>query len=107
MTDEDVNKLREVIKEEVTSAVQKEVRTAVQEELKLINKKLNKLNKLDALWDQTVRITEQLTEVQETLETHTALLNKHSEDMEKLDKRLITVEGNLGIVAPPERTITH
>lgn len=65
MNDEDIKKLRIVIKEEVASVVS--------EELKPIKKTLDAhTQKLDALWDQTVKLTEDLEEVKisdENMET--------------------------------------
>ncbi len=94
MTDGDVNKIRGVVKEEIGSA------------LKPVTKKL------DILWDQVEKVTENLEEVKETLELHTAFLKRiepkvenNSDDIIKLDKRLTEIENREGIVPPPEFTI--
>ena len=90
MTDEDVNKFRGVIKEELKPVKEK----------------------LDTLWDQVVKVTENLEDVKETLDSHTNSLKrieikveKNSDDIEKVDKRLSEVETHAGIAPPPELTI--
>lgn len=55
--------------------------------------------KLNALWEQTEKVTFELEEVQETLEFHTVALQRI------VDKRLTGVENQMGIVPPPELTI--
>ncbi len=68
--------------------------------------------KLDAVWEQTTKLTEDLTEVQITQESHTKELKQiaanteHINDnVEKVDKRLTGVESHIGIVPPPQLTI--
>ncbi len=69
---------------------------------------LKRINhKLDALWDQTVRLTENIEEVKDAVKSQTAVLNQTNDNMEKVDKRLTKVESHLGIVPPPELTITR
>lgn len=74
-------------------------REAVREELKPVHKKL------DSLWDQTVKLTEEVTEIKDTLETHAASADQTNENVSKMNKRLIEVESNLGISPPPELTL--
>lgn len=98
MTDEDVNKFRGVVKEE----------------LKPINEKLEDIGqRIDTLWDQTVRLTEGAEEVKETLTIHTKVLKgikeqveHNNENTKKMDRRLTEAENHLGIVPPPELSIT-
>ncbi len=92
MTDKDISKLRGVVKEE----------------LKPVTKRL------DALWEQTGKLTEDMTEVKDTLRSHSAALKRielkvtnSTENIQKLDKRLTTVESKTGIAAPPELTISQ
>lgn len=100
MTDEDVNKLRTALKEEISSVIK--------EELKPVNERLGRVEqRMDVLWDQTVKITENLEEINDTLKSQTKAMNNTNNNIEKVDKRLIGVEGHLGIVPPPELTITR
>lgn len=96
MTNDDFSKLRGIIKEEVTSS------------LKPVNEKL------DVLWDQTIKLTEDMDEVKDTLKIHTASLKRieakvehHGDNIARLDKRATTAEKHLGIVPPPELTIVE
>lgn len=92
MTNNDLNQIRGVVKEELEPVTQK----------------------LDVLWDQVVKVTEDIGEVKETLDSHTAVLKgievkteKNSEDIEKVDKRLTETESHVGIVPPSELTIVR
>ncbi len=94
MTNDDIKKIRGAVKEEINVA------------LKPINRKL------DILWDQVEKVTFGIDEVKETLDTHTSVLKRmetklenHSDDIHKLDRRVVTLENNNGVVAPPELTI--
>ncbi|MBI4037349.1 hypothetical protein HY385_02910 [Candidatus Daviesbacteria bacterium] len=58
--------------------------------------------KLDALWDQTVKLTEAMEETKETLKSQDNNLNRTSDDVAKVNKRLTKVEDQLGIVPPSE-----
>lgn len=74
---------------------------------------LGRLNgRFDILWEQTVSLTEDMTEVKETLESHSASLKRletnteHSRDnVHRVDKRVSTIEAQLGISPPPELVI--
>ncbi len=103
MIQDDLNQIRGVVKEEIDSALEP-IKGTLADHSK----------KLDALWDQTVELTEDMTEVKETQDSHTAAfkrielkIEKNSEDIEKVDKRLTETEGHLGIVPPPELTLTR
>ncbi len=94
MNDGDVKKIRGVVKEEIETA------------LKPVSKKL------DILWEQVEKVTIELDQVQETQQVHTRVLKSidakvenHSDDIHKLNKRVITLENTSGIVPPPELTI--
>lgn len=96
MVSDDLNQIRGAVKEEISTALEPVV------------------NKLDALWDQTVKLTEDMTEVQETLNSHTTALKQiatnteHNRDnIVKLDKRVHDLEDQAGIVPPPEFTIAR
>lgn len=93
MNDKAVAKFRGVVRDEINSAI------------KPIAKKL------DTLWDQVIEVTTDLSEVKETLKSHTASLHRieerSSEDIKKLYKRLTTVEDQAGIISPPELTIAR
>lgn len=95
MTGDDLKQIRGVVKEEVSVALEPVVK------------------KLDALWDQTIKLTGDLTEVQETQDSHTVALKQiitntedHKENIIKLDKRTHELENQAGIVPPPELTIS-
>lgn len=94
MNDEDLNKIRGIIKEE----------------LEPTNQKIGNIEqKLDVLWDQTVTLTENMNEVKETLKSHSEALKrieeKHGGNIGKLSKRVTTTEIRLGISTPPELTV--
>lgn len=64
---------------------------------------LKRINeKLDALWDQTVKLTGDAEEIKKTLKSQKDDLNTQKDDTTKVNKRLTVVEGHLGIVTPPE-----
>lgn len=102
MTNDDLNKFRGVVKEEIDTA------------LNPVNKKLDSQGKkLDSLWDQVVEVTEGMGEVKEVQKTHTASLKRieskveqNTDDIRKINKRLTIVENQSGIVPPPELTVT-
>ncbi len=73
--------------------------------LEYSNDKINQ--KLDALWDQTVKLTENLEEVKDAVKSQAAPLNETNDNIRKLDKRVTTTEAHLGIVPPPELTVTR
>lgn len=105
MSDDDMKKFRGVVKEEL-----KQFRGVVKKEIKSVLEPVT--YKLDALWDQVVKITEDLVGIKDTQELHTAALktinakeDKNKDDVGKLDKRLIEVEDNLGITPLPEHTV--
>ncbi len=108
MTDEDVKKIT------------KALFSRISEDLAKINNRLETLSedsgkhtkKLDTLWEQTVKLTGDITEVQETLDSHTSALKQivtnteHNKDnIVRLDKRVIETERHLGIVPSPESNI--
>lgn len=80
MTDEDlIKKIRSVVKEEIDSGLK-----PVQETQEKHTKKL------DALWDQTVELSENMTEIKITLKSHAV-------DLDHMKKRVTIVEDHLGI----------
>ena len=102
MTDEDVKKIRGVVREEVRDIVKEEIETA----LKPVNKKLT------ILWDQAEKVIFALDEVNEKSELHSKVLKRieintenNSDDVHKLNKRVVVLENRNGIVPPPELTI--
>lgn len=84
MTDADVNKFRGVIKEEIGSALEpvKDRLSDVEGHFNDPKTGLKKINqKLDALWDQTVRLTEDMEEVKITV-------NKLDGRVDQMDRKL-------------------
>lgn len=68
--------------------------------------------KLDAVWEHAAKLTEDVAEIQITLELHTELLKRtqangvqSSQNVGKLDKRVTTLENQAGIAPPPELTV--
>lgn len=68
--------------------------------------------KLGILWEQVGEVTVALDGVKETLEIHTTFLKgiknyveNDSDNIHKLNKRVVTLENTAGIVSPPELTI--
>lgn len=115
MNDKDVKKIRGVVKEEIGSALK-----PINDRLGKVESKIGKVGvkfgkvgkKLDTLWEQVEKVTFGLNDVQETLDAHTVVLKRietkgdnDSDDIHKLDKRVITLENTAGIVPPPELTI--
>lgn len=137
MTNDDLKKMRTVIKEEVSLVVKGEIKSSenrilntvkkqINTALEPVNKRLDSVTKgldtvtdklntvtknLNILWDQVVVVTADLTEIIETLDSHTILLKaaakteQNSENIRKLSKRVTTVEAHAGISTPPELTI--
>ncbi len=110
MTNDDLNQIRGVVKEEIGSA------------LKSIKGTLaNHAKKLDILWDQTVKLSEDMIQVQETLDSHTKILDSHTislkrieenteqntNNLKKLNKRVGQREDQAGIVPLPELIIAE
>ncbi len=101
MNNDGIKKLRGAVKEEIETA------------LKPIDTKLNRVEKkVDILWEQVEKVTFGLEKVKETLGVHTdvlkrieAKIEKNSDNIHKLNKRVVTVEGKLGIASPPELTV--
>ena len=85
MTDEDlIKRIRGVVKEELDSSL-KPIKDSQEKHTK----------KLNALWDQTVEITEDITEIKVSLKSHTV-------DLDYTKKRVTTVEDHLGLTASTE-----
>ncbi len=102
MISDDLNQIRGVVKEEIDSALEP-IKGTLADHSK----------KLDVLWDQTVKLTEDITEVQETLNSHTVTLKQivtnaehNTDNLKKLDRRVHELEDQAGIVPPPELTLT-
>lgn len=82
------------------------MRGVVKEELEPV------VRKLDALWDQTVRLTKDMLEVQDNQSTQIDTLKQivtntehYKDNTIKFDKRIHVLEDHAGIVPPPEFTI--
>lgn len=108
MTDKDIKRFRGVVKEEINLALEPVNDRLAGVEAQLNNPKtgLRRINeKLEALWDQTKLLTEGFEEVKDTLDSHTVMLKKTSENIERLDDRVTTAESHLGISTPPELSI--
>ncbi len=108
MTDGDVKKIRGVVKEEISLALE-----PIGDRLGKVEAKVGKVEKkLNTLWEQVEKVTFGLNDVQETLDAHTIVLKRietkgdnNSDDIHKLNKRVITLENTAGIVSPTELTI--
>lgn len=99
VVDEKVNKALEPVKDRLSN---------MEGSLNNPNTGLKRINeKLDALWDQTVRLTEDVVGVKDAFKSQTAALNQTNTNVTKVDKRLNEVESHLGIVSPPELTIVE
>ncbi len=85
MTNEDVNKFRGTVREEIEAALEPVKKTLE-----------GHTQRLDTIWDQTIRLTEDMEEVKGTLASHTEAL-----------KRIAAAESQVGIVPPPELTVTR
>lgn len=105
----------------------KMLKAVIKGELRPVNKKLDSLDskvdaldkkvdargrKIDILWDEVEKINFRLEDIQETQKSHTTTLKRieskvenNSGDVRKVNKRLVKVESNLGIVPPPELTV--
>lgn len=98
----------------------KEQQSVMNEKLDVISKDLNnpktglkRINeRMDALWDQVVKITADMEGVTEKLDSHSSVLKRIESNLEygdadtkKLDRRLNETESKLGIVPSPELTI--
>ncbi len=101
MTDEDVKK--------ITTVFDERFKPLVDEVASVKSEVAKHTEKLNALWDQTVKITEQLEDIKDhyksTLKTTNFKIEHVKENVGKLDRRLITVESGSGIIPPPELTI--
>lgn len=93
MTDEDVNKLRTVIKEEVTSIFKEEINTALQP----VSEELANL-----MVEVKGKVIPSLDELKESVKHFEDTSENHGNNTDRIDKRLTTVEVKLGIQPPPE-----
>lgn len=113
-----VKEIVEVIKHKVDSMefiqnTSSENMRTIRDQQLFMNKKLDILTeKLDATWEQTGKLSVDMTEVEEKLDSHTTILKKittnteHTvENVKKVNKRLTNLESKQGIVPPPELTI--
>ena len=108
--DDLVKKIGDIVDEKINKALD-----PIKNQLGDPESGLKRINeKLDTLWDQAVELTENMTEVQETLDSHTIFLTRietkveHSiENIQKINKRVGNVENKLGVVPPPELTIVR
>lgn len=108
MTDEDIKKLRGVVKTEIGTAVK-----PINAGLGQLKTGLNRVERrLDILWEQVGKVTGDLENIKDKLSIHTNYLKKidqnvdhNSENVRGINKRLRTVENQLGIVPPPELNI--
>lgn len=76
MTDEDVNKIG-VLVDSKLDKFREGMKVEIYSALKPIDEKLGNVEKkVDTLWDQTTRLTEDMEEVKETLTSHTRALKR-------------------------------
>lgn len=115
MTDEDIKKLRGVVREEINTAL-KPVNTdlgEVKSGLKNVKSGLKNVErKLDILWEQVEKVTIDLEDVKDTQGSHTTLLKEinskvehNTDNTKRLDRRVRETEKHLGIVPSPESNI--
>lgn len=117
MTNNDIQQIRGVVKEEINSALEPVKKTldihtkVLDEHTKILGEHTRILNdhtkKLDVLWDQTAQLTVDMNEVKETLKSQKVSVSEISDNMAKVDKRLTKVEDHLGIVPPVELTVAN
>lgn len=94
MDDQDLKKIRAVIQEEL-----KPLATDVgslKTELGLVKKRV------DDLWEQTEKVSVNIEEIKESLESQSSATRHTNGNVDRLDKRLTQVEEQHGIVSPPE-----
>ena len=102
MTDEELKKVIDAVDKRLNKSLEpiKNQLGDPQNGLKRVNEKL------DALWGQTVKLTEDSEEIKEFLKFQKQALNQTNDNIKKIDKRLTEVENHTGIVPPPELTVT-
>lgn len=68
--------------------------------------------KLDALWEQTIKLNVGIVEIKDILKTHMGFVknmkldtDQNTGNVNRLDKRLCTLEDKSGVVPPAELTI--
>ena len=115
MTNDDLNQIRGVVKEEIDTSL-KQIKETLDSHTKTLDSHTKTLEKqagkLNALWEQTEKLTVDMGEVKEILNSHTKSLNQlvanneqDKDNVRKLDKRIGATEDHLGIVPPPELTL--
>src|SRR5437868_1689066 len=98
MNDDDFRKIGDIVQDRIEQA------------LVPIKKTLNEHSeKIGALWDQTAKLSVDMTEVQDTLKQHSVALQRietkidhTAENINQLAKRTSEVETKLGIAPLPE-----
>lgn len=111
MTDEDVKKIGKAFDEKFKK-IGKDL-SRIDSTLETIAEESEKqTKKLGILWEQVGEVTVALEVVKETLGIHTTFLKgmqnndeNNSDDIHKLNKRVVTLENTAGIVPPPELII--
>lgn len=110
MNDEDLKKIRGVVREEVQESIRGEVRKVVKEELEPIKRELGTINnelgvvkkRVDDMWEQTVKLSEDMEEIKESFGVQASATRNTNDNVNRLDKRLTQVEEQHGIIPPPE-----
>lgn len=101
MADISVNVLKQVIEQALKPIIERlnDPKTGLGE----INQKI------DAVWDQTASLTEDMAEIKETQSLHTsgfkgitAKIENSNNNIRKLHKRVEVIEKKSGVVPPPE-----
>lgn len=108
MTDEDIKKLRGVVKKEIDTAL-----NPVNTGLDNVKTGLSRVERrLDILWEQTDQLTKDMDKVKESLESHSNTLKQIvinttniNDNVKRLDQRVTETEKHLGIAPPPESNI--
>jgi septal ring factor EnvC (AmiA/AmiB activator) len=87
--------------------------TVINSTLEIMTEEFGKQSKkLVILWEQVEKVTFGLDQVKETLDSHSEVLKRieaktdnNHDNIHKLNKRVITTEGKLGIAPPPELSL--
>lgn len=106
----DENILRKVVEEVVNKAVEpiNQRLGGIEERLDDPETGLKRTNeRLKSVWEQTTQLSEDMTEVKDSLGKIELVNQQTSQNVTKLSKRVKTLEDNVGISAPPELTLAE
>lgn len=120
MTDEDLKKIRELIKEELRSTkdlvemIKKKTDSqeffvsAAAENVRRIKEQQSLMNeKLDEIKEVIDQHTGALVTIENTIKIYGDMYKLNNDNMKRLEKRLETLEDHVGIKPPPELTLAE